>query len=384
VVATSLRIDGRERPGAARLQRMIVGAEQRGFRLDFAALDFTAPQRNLYRYRLEGFDGDWISTEASRSSLAYTNLPPGEYTLRIQGTNRAGRWSPHELRLPVSVLPAFYQTAWFRGALALLVAGLAYGVYWLRVRRLQARSLELEQIVRERTVELEAAYRRIEDASLTDPLTQLRNRRFLEQSIPADVERSARQHEDGTTVDSADLVFLLVDLDHFKSVNDEYGHAAGDAVLIQTAEVLRSTFRASDAVVRWGGEEFLIVSRFIDRGEAPALAEKLRAAVETHEFRLENGSVLRRTCSIGFAIYPFSPERPRAISWEEIVDLADFGLYAAKRSGRNGWVGIEASPTGDPKKDPKASLRHFREAPEASLEQREVRVHAPRRTLRWA
>ena len=384
VVATSLRVDGKERPGAARLQRMILGAEQRGFRLDFAALDFTAPQRNAYRYRLEGFDGDWITTEASRSSLAYTNLPPGEYTLRIQGTNRAGRWSPHELRLPVTVLPAFYQTAWFRGALGLLVLGLAYGAYGLRVRRLQARSQELERIVRERTVELEAAYLRIEDASLTDPLTQLRNRRFLEQSIPADVELAARHHEDGGAADGgSDLVFLLVDLDHFKSVNDTYGHAAGDAVLIQTAEILRSTFRASDAIVRWGGEEFLVVSRFLDRSEAPALAEKLRAAVEAHEFRLADGSLLRRTCSIGFALYPFSPARPRAIPWEEIVDLADFGLYAAKRSGRNGWVGIEASKA----EDPRASLQRFLEAPEVSLEQREVRVHAPRetgRSLRWA
>ena len=168
------------------------------------------------------------------------------------------------------------------------------------------------------------------------------------------------------------LVFLLLDLDHFKSVNDTYGHAAGDAVLVQTAAVLRSVFRSSDHVVRWGGEEFLVVARFIDRGEAPALAEKIREGIATHEFRLEDGTVLERTCSIGFAAWPFSPEQPRAIGWEEIVDLADLGLYAAKRSGRNRWVGIEAGEAADPG----AAVKRFREDPEASLAKGEVRVQA--------
>lgn len=381
LVGTALRVGGSERPGAARLDRLTLTAEERGFRLDFAALDFTAPRRNAYRYRLEGFDGDWIATDASRSSLAYTNLPPGDYVLRVQGTNRSGRWSPHELRLPVAVLPAFHQTARFRVSLSLVLLGLAYGGYRLRVRRLQARSRELEQLVRERTLaleergrELEAAYLRIEEASLTDPLTGLRNRRFLEQSLGADVELTARRHEDeGEAAAASDLAFLLLDLDHFKSVNDTWGHAAGDAVLAQTAAVLRSAFRASDFLVRWGGEEFLVVVRFIDRREAPALAEKLRAAVEAHEFRLDDGTVLRRTCSIGFAIYPFAPRRPREVGWEEIVDLADFGLYAAKRSGRNRWIGVEAGEADDPK----VVLQSFRESPEDAVAQRRIVVQAP-------
>lgn len=371
VVATALRIDGIERPGAARLDRLTLAPRERGFRLDFAALDFTAPQKNVYRYRLEGFDPRWSPADASQRSLAYNSLPPGAYTLRVQGTNRAGRFSPHEIRMPVQVLPAFYQTAWFQALAALFFLAFAYAGYRLRVRRLEARGRELEQLVRERTLELQEAYARIEEASLTDPLTRLRNRRFLEQTIAADLELAVRR--------GVDLVFLLLDLDHFKSVNDTYGHAAGDAVLVQIAEVLRSVFRSSDHVVRWGGEEFLVVARFVDRRDAPDLAEKVRAAVAAHPFRLEDGRILQKTCSIGFATYPFAPDRPHAVGWEEIVDLADLGLYAAKRSGRNRWVGIEAGGAGDPQE----AVKRFREDPESSAARGEVRVHALSRDLRW-
>ncbi|MFP5248170.1 MAG: diguanylate cyclase, partial [Thermoanaerobaculia bacterium] len=319
VVATSLRIAGKEL-AVPRALTLRPGA--RDFRLDVAALDFTAPERNLYRYRLEGFDRDWQATDASRRSLTYTNLPPGKYVLRVQATNRTGRWSTNELRMPVEVLPAFYETNWFRVVVGLAVLALISLAWRLRMRHLAARAVQLEKLVKRRTVQLEEAYAQIEQASLTDPLTQLRNRRFLEQVIASDVEMALRRGED--------LVFLLVDLDHFKAVNDTYGHAAGDAVLVQMAGILRTTFRASDHVVRWGGEEFLIVARFIPRANADELAEKLRAAVESHAFALADGTVLRKTCSIGVAAFPSA-----RLTWEQVVNLADEALYAAKRGGRN-------------------------------------------------
>lgn len=371
VVATALRVDAIQKPGATRLGRLSLAPGERGFRLDFAALDFTAPEKIAYRYRLDGYDSKWISTNAAQASLTYTNLAPGSYTLRVQGTNRAGRWSGYELALPVVVQPAFYQTAWFRAAVALALLILLYGLFLLRIRQLEARSEKLERLVRERTAELEQAYIRIEEASLTDPLTKLRNRRFLEQAIPGDVELAIRRHEDGNP-EGADLVFLLLDLDHFKSVNDTYGHAAGDAVLVQTAKVLRSVMRSSDHIVRWGGEEFLAVVRFVDRREASELAEKIRAAIAAHPFRLEDGTVLRRTCSIGFGAFPFLPERPRSIGWQEVVDLADLGLYTAKRNGRDRWIGVAAGKI----EDPKAALRRFKDDPQGSTAAGEMTVLA--------
>ncbi|GMU65263.1 MAG: hypothetical protein AMXMBFR36_15370 [Acidobacteriota bacterium] len=348
LVATRLAAGGVELAGAARRGEVTLRPPARDLRLDFAALDWSAPERNLYRYRLDGLDRDWTATDAAHRTAAYSRLPPGRYVLRVAGTNRAGTWSPHELALAVTVLPAFHETTAFRALAAIALALLAWGAHRLRIRRLEARERELEGVVAARTAELaqrgreleaknaelEVAYARIEEASLTDPLTGLANRRFLEQAIGADVEAALRRPEDGS------LIFLLADLDHFKRVNDEHGHAGGDAVLVAIAALLRANVRAADHLVRWGGEELLMVARFVDPARGPELAEKLRATVAAHRFVLPSGVSLSRTVSIGFAAFPFSPSEPRAAAWEAVVDAADAALYAAKRAGRDGWVGV--------------------------------------------
>jgi diguanylate cyclase (GGDEF)-like protein len=383
VALTALRVDGAERPGAARLRRLVLSPRERSFRLDFAALDLSAPARNLYRYRLEGYEERWTKTDAAQRTLAFNGLPPGSYLLRIEGSNRSGLWSPREVRLPIEVRPAFYQTAWFRALVALSALALVYGAVRLRVARLEARGRELEEQVRDRTLSLEetnrelaAAYRKIEEASLTDPLTCCRNRRFLEQVLPADLEIAAQRHEtgEGGAAPSAggDLLFFLLDLDHFKSVNDTHGHAAGDAVLTQSADLLRQAVRTSDHLVRWGGEEFLVVARFVDRRSAPALAEKIRAAIEGHVFELPEGGTLRRTVSIGCAAYPFSPSAPRALTWQETVSVADNALYAAKRGGRNRAIGVELGSG----REPREALARLRDDPDAALAEGSVRFLA--------
>jgi diguanylate cyclase (GGDEF)-like protein len=256
--------------------------------------------------------------------------------------NRDGRWSASELRVPVTVLPALYQQQWFQTLLAIAIAALLYFAYRLRVRQLRARERQLELLVRHRTGELAEKNEQLQQASLTDPLTGLRNRRYLEQTIEADLEIAARGGVE------RDLLIVMIDVDHFKSVNDQYGHAAGDAVLVQLAELLRRTFRTSDAIVRWGGEEFLVLVRFIDRNYAVDLSEKLRSAVASHRFALPDGATIQRTCSIGFAAWPFSPAAPRALGWERVVDLADAALYLAKHTSRNAWAGVAIGEDGDP------------------------------------
>jgi len=331
IVATALRIEGKERPGATVLRSLTLSPSERTFTLDFAALEFDAGSRQRYRHRLDGLDREWIVAGPSQRSLTHSRIPPGSYVLRVGVTDRDGRWSDRELRIPVTVMPAFHQTIWFRALLIAAAAAAIYGIYRLRVRQLRARERDLQRLVAIRTSELAAAYAKIEEASLTDPLTGLRNRRYLEQTIGADLQLAARGH--------GDLVVLLVDLDHFKQVNDTYGHAAGDAVLVQLAELLRRTFRASDHVVRWGGEEFLIVVRFVDRMTAAEPAEKLRRAVAANIFVLPDGTALHKTCSIGYAVWPSGDA-----DWDRVVDRADAAMYAAKRGGRNACVSAEILP----------------------------------------
>jgi diguanylate cyclase (GGDEF)-like protein len=214
-----------------------------------------------------------------------------------------------------------------------------------------------EQLL-EKNLELERAYQALEEVSLTDQLTGLRNRRFFLRNVDADVALSLRgydnlqqpQHRPPNECDRQapnDLVFYMVDLDHFKHVNDRYGHAAGDSILVQMQERLREVFRESDYVIRWGGEEFLVLARATHRDDASVLAERMRRAVGERDFVLPDGELLRKTCSIGFACFPFLPAQPRLLSWSQVVELADQGLYIAKRSGRDAWAALHATGTDD-------------------------------------
>jgi len=181
----------------------------------------------------------------------------------------------------------------------------------------------------------------LQEASLTDPLTGLRNRRYFSASIEADVGQALRSHTDNHDPHTRDLVFYLIDADNFKEVNDRYGHDVGDTVLVEMAHRLSSSIRHSDVLVRWGGEEFLVVSRYTDRTEAELLAKRVLSAVADAPFRLGvSEETLYRTCSLGWAAFPWFPENPRAVSYEEVLTLADRGLNRAKQSGKNCAVGM--------------------------------------------
>ncbi len=189
----------------------------------------------------------------------------------------------------------------------------------------------------------------LQEASLTDPLTGLRNRRYFTATIEADVGQTLRSHADNHDPHTRDLVFYLIDADNFKEVNDQYGHDVGDTVLIEMARRLSSSIRHSDVLVRWGGEEFLIVSRYTDRGEAELLAQRVLSAVADAPFSVgPAGETMRRTCSIGWAAFPWFPENSRAVSYEEVLTIADRGLNRAKQSGRNCAVGMKPASGATP------------------------------------
>ncbi len=191
--------------------------------------------------------------------------------------------------------------------------------------------------------ELANANRELLDASVTDLLTGVRNRRFFSNSIEADVQQVLRSLVSPTAADNKnrDLVFYLIDIDHFKAVNDEFGHQIGDRVLVEVARRISSASRLSDAVIRWGGEEFLLMSRYTDRQEADVLANRVLEAVAIAPCRVEGcAAEIHVTCSIGWAAFPWIEEEPRQVSHDQVLVLADYALYQAKGAGRNRAVGL--------------------------------------------
>jgi diguanylate cyclase (GGDEF)-like protein len=347
---TELRVDGRVRPIGARPKVLEIAPDERNFTLEFAALDFRAPESRRYRYRLDGIDRDWLEVDAATRFASYGGLWPGHYRLKVQSSRRVGGWGSDVLTLDVRIQPRWWQTT---GGLLLLLGGfvgLLMLLAWRRERRLLGEKLRLEREVEGRTVELRAlstelARRNVDlrTASLSDPLTGLRNRRFVMQELSVEIRRLLQLRE--TDADrSPGMVLFLVDIDGFKSVNDRYGHAAGDALIRQFADRLRAVFRDSDEIVRWGGEEFLIVAQGLVATDAASLAERIRERVGEQPFVLDDGTAVSRTCCIGFAPIPFEEARPRAHGWETVVDVADRALLAAKRLGRNAWIGIWPAP----------------------------------------
>ncbi|MEM6301163.1 MAG: diguanylate cyclase, partial [Pseudomonadota bacterium] len=186
----------------------------------------------------------------------------------------------------------------------------------------------------------------LEQISVTDQLTGLKNRRFLESLMPTEVHRLKRLVREGS---SERLGLLMVDADHFKRVNDELGHEAGDQVLIQFARVLLAACRDMDWVVRFGGEEFLILARVDSAELLLTLAERIRVSVEGFSFQLDGGESLKKTCSIGITQFPFAASTFDAVSWEECIRLADTALYRSKNSGRNQWNAVFAKDESDPR-----------------------------------
>jgi diguanylate cyclase (GGDEF)-like protein len=213
---------------------------------------------------------------------------------------------------------------------------------------------ETQSLLVDKNLELEHAYREQEQASLTDPLTGLRNRRFLLQHIDNDVAMTLRRikkrmkHEILNIGSDLDLVFFMIDIDHFKLVNDQFGHAAGDLVLAQMTERLEKVARETDYLIRWGGEEFLMVARGTDRHEASVIAERIRLAVSSRPFELTDGVRISKTCSVGFGCFPFLLGHPKLLSWSQVVEIADLGLYHAKNAGRDAWVGLYGSVNANP------------------------------------
>lgn len=318
------------------------------FTIGMTAIDFLAPAAAQLRYRVDGLHSGWIYPLQARTEFSINHLPAGHYRLEVQAAGRDGQFGESRV-LAIHMPPPPWRHPLAYVAYALL-ALLVVAIYVHRTRLAVGRERErvelLNRTVAERTAQLEQANRQLQlsnaqldAATRLDPLTQVPNRRELQ---PWLARMSAPGRREADT-----LFFFMLDIDAFKRINDHYGHQAGDEALVQFAARMRALTRDDDLLLRWGGEEFVLVARLVDAEAAATLAERIRATIADTPVTLAHGATLRMTCSIGFAPWPFAGAWPTLGDWQQSTAIADRCLYAAKDAGRDAWVGLVPGPGAD-------------------------------------
>lgn len=337
VVITSAQLGSQNRLGERHPQAL---RSDNYFLVGFAALTYRDPENVRCSYRLAGLETEF--NETAGREARYPALPPGDYTFTVACRSARGTLS-FPAQFSFTVIPAWWQRWYSRGLAILLGLFALYGLVNYRTRKLQNERLRLEEAVAERSEALAKANKELEEMSLTDPLTSARNRRFFQATIASDISQAIRAYtapEPTRSRRNRDIIFYLIDADHFKEINDRFGHDAGDQMLIDLTTRISGAIRYSDVLVRWGGEEFLVVSRFCERKEATTLAARVLSAVSGEPFKIKGASLsLHRTVSIGWAAFPWNMDSPVDVNYEEVLSLADRALYKAKNAGRNQAIG---------------------------------------------
>jgi diguanylate cyclase (GGDEF)-like protein len=296
----------------------------------------------VLKIRMVGYQSEWMETQTGNAT--FPRLSPGSYTFMAMACNPGLNACSVPVKVDFKVLPPWWRTYWFYGLCILAVLLLLAASIHFYARQLRARSLHLEMLVRERTKELEASREQLRIQATHDGLTGMLNRVAILRALTAETDRALRENRT--------IIVALVDLDHFKRINDRYGHLVGDEALRWFAAAVGAAIRAYDHAGRYGGEEFLLT-----------LTEVPREAVEQRLVSLQNsisnlkvcarGSEFTLNCSMGATV--FDPSDGNA-TVESLLAVADDALYAAKAEGRNCVVFRPAGSSG-PQQDSQATLQ---------------------------
>ncbi len=339
VVVEALLADGRPLPFVEQGQ-VRVPAGTRRLAITYAALTYLSPQGVRYRSRLDGFDRGWVP-RGSHRTVEFTSLPPGDYRFRVEAANGEGAPAGAAAVLGLRIEPYWWQRTSVRIAGALALAMLAFGLYRRRLVQYRRDTARLARLVDERTGDLKrqaeqlaeadrekqglldrlgAQARLLEQQAHQDALTGLPNRRAFEARARWEIERAQRERRP--------LSLAILDIDHFKRINDERSHAIGDEVLRRFAAVVGQACRADDFLARIGGEEFVLLLPGLPLDAARAACERLRAAV-AGPVLAQVAQGLPVTVSIGVT------EAGAGATPGVLMQEADAALYRAKHGGRN-------------------------------------------------
>ena len=304
--------------------------------ITMATLSYRDASHVRLRYRLLGIDSDWVET--SERSVRYPQLSPGAYTFQAVAVDGAsGAVSPAE-EISFVIAPQWWQSGPLRLLLVLMVAlGVVLAWRW-SVHLLLMQKRHLEQAVQRRTEDLEnekgelmRAREQMRHYAEHDDLTGLWNHRIIMERLRQEVDRARR--------DSTPMSVILVDLDHFKSVNDTYGHPAGDLVLREVGAILQRAVRSYDWVGRYGGEEFLVILPGSGFAGARIRAEQLRISLQAAVID-DSYQTISITASFGVAS-GFTRDH------NVLIQTVDAALYRAKENGRNCVIAAEVNTDDD-------------------------------------
>jgi len=225
--------------------------------------------------------------------------------------------------------------------------------------------VNMEKKVAERTAQLNQANDRFRQLSILDPLTSLHNRRYISEFVSeitmnfiTKKERLQNNREQrDISIDEKVMGIFLIDLDHFKLVNDTYGHSVGDQVLIRISKTLKKQIRIDDYIVRWGGEEFLIILNNTDPSYLDQFALRILKAVKETPLSVSAEKILHKSCSIGYSMMPIHQKEPHLLNLEQAINLSDFALYLSKERGRDCASRISLKSQETPSPDCREYLR---------------------------
>ena len=296
-----------------------LGVAPRNVRVRFDEAFFDGVEQLRFRTRLEPLENAWSDWQQS-PEREMTRLPGGSFRLAVQARDTFGRDSETS-SVAFALRPPWYLRWWAFALAALAFALLLAVLIRRRDRTLRRRAVELAELVRARTRELE-------QASITDALTGLRNRHYVQ------LTGTPWHHSDREC-----WLVALVDIDYFKRINDERGHAIGDEVLRGVAHRLGAALPTDAVTVRWGGEEFLVLVAIDDAGQAAPIVRRLLAAVGDSIVALSAPPPLAVTCSIGWDVVRMDT----TASLDMVLSSADHRLYDAKRGGRDRACGTDGS-----------------------------------------
>lgn len=276
--------------------------------IHFGSLDFADEQHISFRYQLDDVDPGWVVT--GQKTVRYPSLPPGTHFFTLVAFDQR----THRESAPIVVRLCMAYPMWERweaiSLYILMILIVGYGLWNWRMAISTQRIVTLERLVSAQTAQLAKQLR-------TDSLTGLFNRRAIQEIL---------ENVPGLAAGSRTIYIVLIDIDHFKTINDIYGHVAGDDVLVEFGRRLRETMLDGETIGRYGGEEFMGIILSMPDQIFPRLAA-IREAVETKPFSI-SGADVRVTFSAGITALHLNE------GWVQAVARADFALYRAKNNGR--------------------------------------------------